>query len=130
LLPAPFRLARMHVAAAQQSHGCAPTVLASGASYDILKEEQVTKSEFVDQVADRSGLTKKDAGDAVDAMLETIEGALKRGSDVVFSGFGKFSVSDRSAREGRNPATGEKIQIAASRVPKFTAGAALKKALK
>jgi DNA-binding protein HU-beta len=90
----------------------------------------VTKSEFVDQVADRAGLSKKDAGDAVDAMLETIEGALKRGSDVVFSGFGKFSVSDRSAREGRNPATGEKIQIAASKVPKFTAGAALKKAVK
>ena len=54
----------------------------------------MTKSEFVDQVADRAGLSKKDAGDAVDAMLETIEGALKRGSDVVFSGFGKFSVSD------------------------------------
>jgi DNA-binding protein HU-beta len=100
------------------------------ASYDLFKEEQMTKSEFVDQVADRSGLTKKDAGDAVDAMLETIESALKRGSDVVFSGFGKFSVSDRSAREGRNPATGEKIQIAASRVPKFSAGAALKKAVK
>ena len=83
----------------------------------------MTKSEFVDQVADRAGLSKKDAGDAVDAMLETIEGALKRGSDVTFSGFGKFSVSQRSAREGRNPATGEKIQIAASRVPKFTAGA-------
>jgi DNA-binding protein HU-beta len=95
-----------------------------------LKEEQVTKSEFVDQVADRAGLSKKDAGDAVDAMLETIEGALKRGSDVTFSGFGKFSVSQRSAREGRNPATGEKIQIAASRVPRFTAGAGLKKAVK
>jgi DNA-binding protein HU-beta len=59
----------------------------------------VTKSEFVDQVADRAGLSKKDASDAVDAMLETIEDALKRGSDVTFSGFGKFSVSDRSARE-------------------------------
>jgi DNA-binding protein HU-beta len=94
------------------------------------KEEQVTKSEFVDQVADRAGLSKKDAGDAVDAMLETIEGALKRGSDVTFSGFGKFSVSNRSAREGRNPATGERIHIMASRVPKFTAGAALKKAVK
>ena len=82
----------------------------------------MTKSEFVDQVADRAGLSKKDAGDAVDAVLETIEGALKRGSDVTFSGFGKFSVSHRSAREGRNPATGEKIQIAASRVPKFTGG--------
>ena len=66
----------------------------------------MTKSEFVDQVADRAGLSKKDAGDAVDAVLETIEDALKRGSDVTFSGFGKFSVSQRSAREGRNPATG------------------------
>lgn len=89
----------------------------------------MTKSEFVDQVADRSGLTKKDAGDAVEAVLETIEDALKRGSDVTFSGFGKFSVSQRGAREGRNPATGEKIRIAASKVPKFTAGAGLKKAV-
>jgi DNA-binding protein HU-beta len=90
----------------------------------------VTKSEFVDQVADRAGLSRKEAAGAVDAVLETIEETLKRGSDVVFSGFGKFSVSERSAREGRNPATGETIQIAASRVPKFTAGAALKKAIK
>ncbi len=89
----------------------------------------MTKTEFIDQVADRAELSKKDAADAVDAVLATIEDALKRGSDVVFSGFGKFSVSERSAREGRNPATGEKINIAASRVPKFTAGAALKKAL-
>jgi len=89
----------------------------------------VTKTEFVDQVADRAGLSKKDAADAVDAVLDTIEQALKRGSDVTFSGFGKFSVSQRNAREGRNPATGETIQIAASRVPKFTPGAALKKAL-
>jgi len=90
----------------------------------------VTKQEFVDQVADRAGLSKKDAADAVDAFLETVEDALKRGSDVTFSGFGKFSVSERSAREGRNPATGERIQIAASRVPRFTAGAGLKKAIK
>ena len=89
----------------------------------------MTKAEFIDQVADRAGLSKKDASDAVDAVLETIGDALKRGSDVVFSGFGKFSVSERSAREGRNPATGEKIQIAATKVPKFTAGAALKKAV-
>ena len=99
-------------------------------SYQSKEEQQVTKSEFVDQVADRAGLSKKDAGDAVEAVLETIEDALKRGSDVTFSGFGKFSVSQRGAREGRNPATGEKIQIAASRVPKFTAGAGLKKAIK
>ena len=74
----------------------------------------MTKAEFIDQVADRAGLSKKDASEAVDAVLETIEDALKRGSDVVFSGFGKFSVSDRAAREGRNPATGEKIKIAAT----------------
>jgi DNA-binding protein HU-beta len=90
----------------------------------------VTKSEFVDQVADRASLSKKDAGNAVDAVLDTIEEALKRGSEVTFSGFGKFSISHRSAREGRNPATGETIQIAASKVPKFTAGAGLKKAVK
>jgi DNA-binding protein HU-beta len=113
----------------QAADGYPQTVLASTFP-TTSKEEQVTKSEFVDQVADRAGLSKKDAGDAVDAMLETIEDALKRDRDVVFSGFGKFSVSNRSAREGRNPATGEKIQIAASRVPKFTAGAALKKAVK
>jgi DNA-binding protein HU-beta len=90
----------------------------------------MTKQEFVDQVADRSGLSKKDAGDAVDAVLATIESALTRGSEVTFSGFGKFSVSHRNAREGRNPATGERIHIAASRVPKFSAGAGLKKAVK
>jgi len=90
----------------------------------------VTKSEFVDQVADRAGLSKKDAASAVDAVLDTIEGALTRGSDVVFSGFGKFSVSHRSAREGRNPATGQTIHIPASKVPKFSAGASLKKAVK
>jgi DNA-binding protein HU-beta len=90
----------------------------------------VTKNEFVDQVADRAGLSKRDAAAAVDAFLETVEGALTRGGEVAFSGFGKFSVSNRSAREGRNPATGERIQIAASRVPKFTAGAGLKKAVK
>jgi DNA-binding protein HU-beta len=95
-----------------------------------LRREQVTKSEFVDQVADRAGLSKRDATAAVDAVLETIEGTLKRGSEISFSGFGKFSVSQRSAREGRNPATGERIRIAASKVPKFTAGAALKKAVK
>ena len=89
----------------------------------------MTKQEFVDQVADRAGLSKKDAAGAVDAFLETVEDALKRGSEVSFSGFGKFSVSARSAREGRNPATGETIQIAASNVPRFSAGAALKKAV-
>jgi DNA-binding protein HU-beta len=90
----------------------------------------VTKSEFVEQVADRADLSKKQADEAVKAFLETIEETLKRGSDVTFSGFGKFHVADRSAREGRNPSTGEKIQIKASKVPRFTAGSGLKNSLK
>jgi DNA-binding protein HU-beta len=94
------------------------------------KEEIVTKSEFVDRVADRSGLGKGEADKAVNAVLETIEEVLTRGGDISFTGFGKFSVADRGARQGVNPQTGERIQIAASRVPRFSAGSALKKAVK
>jgi DNA-binding protein HU-beta len=90
----------------------------------------VTKSELVDQVADRAGLTKQDAGRAIDAVITAIEDALRRGSEVSVSGFGKFHVSERSARLGVNPRTGERIQISASRVPRFTAGSALKSAVK
>jgi len=90
----------------------------------------VTKSEFVDKVASKANLGKKEAGDAVDAVLETIEITLRSGGDVTFSGFGKFHVAERGAREGRNPQTGERMQIAASRVPRFSAGSGLKKAVK
>jgi len=90
----------------------------------------VTKSEFVDQVSSESGLSKGDAGEAVDAVLTVIQGTLQRGGDVNFTGFGKFSVAERGARQGVNPQTGERIQIAASRVPRFSAGSALKKAVK
>jgi len=90
----------------------------------------VTKSEFVDVVADKADLSKKEAAAAVEAVLDTIEGTLKRGGEVVFSGFGKFHVAQRNARQGRNPATGATIHIAASQVPRFSAGAALKKAVK
>jgi DNA-binding protein HU-beta len=90
----------------------------------------VTKSEFVDQVANTAHLNKKEASDAVDAVLETIQDTLKRGGEVTFSGFGKFSVAERGAREGRNPQTGERMQIAATRVPRFQAGSGLKKAVK
>ena len=90
----------------------------------------MTKSEFVDHVAARSGLGRKDAAGAVDAALATIQEALERGSDVTFSGFGKFHVVDRGAREGVNPATGERMQIAATRLPRFTPGSGLKKAVK
>ena len=90
----------------------------------------MTKNEFVDRVADKSGLGKGEAAKAVDAVLETIQSTLSRGGEINFTGFGKFSVADRSARQGVNPQTGEKIQIAASRVPRFSAGSALKNAVK
>ena len=90
----------------------------------------MTKSDFVDQVASASGLSKKDAGAAVDAVLGTIEKTLKGGDEVSFTGFGKFHVAQRGAREGRNPRTGESMTIAASKVPRFTAGSGLKKAVK
>ena len=90
----------------------------------------MTKSDFVDRVASESGLSKKDAGTAVDAVISTIETALKSGDEVSFTGFGKFHVAKRGAREGRNPRTGETMQIAASNVPRFTAGSGLKKAVK
>ena len=81
----------------------------------------MTKNEFVDRVAENSGLGKGEAAKAVDAVLESIQEVLSRGGDISFTGFGKFSVADRSARQGVNPQTGEKIQIAASRVPRFSA---------
>jgi DNA-binding protein HU-beta len=89
-----------------------------------------TKSEFVDKVASKSGLSKKDAGAAVDAVISSIEESLQAGDEVSFTGFGKFHVANRGAREGRNPRTGETMTIAASRVPRFTAGSGLKKAVK
>jgi DNA-binding protein HU-beta len=89
----------------------------------------VTKSELVDQVANRATLSKHDASRAVEAVLETVEDALRRGSEVTLSGFGKFHVGHRSARQGVNPRTGERIQIAASNVPRFSAGSGLKKAV-
>ena len=90
----------------------------------------MSKAEFVDKVAAESGLSKKDAGAAVDAVLRPIEGELKSGGEVTFTGFGKFHVAERGAREGRNPRTGESMSIAATKVPRFTAGSGLKKAIK
>ena len=90
----------------------------------------MSKQDFVDKVANEAGLSKKDAGAAVDAVLKTIENELKSGGEVTFTGFGKFHVAERGAREGRNPRTGETMTIAASKVPRFTAGSGLKKAIK
>lgn len=88
------------------------------------------KSEFVSAVAERADLNKTQAAAAVDAFLDAVTDALKNGEEVQFTGFGKFSVQNRAAREGINPQTKEKIQIAASKVPKFSAGSQLKAAVK
>ena len=90
----------------------------------------MSKQEFVDKVASEADLSKKEAAAAVDAVLTTIESELKSGGEVSFTGFGKFHVAQRGAREGRNPRTGETMQIAATKVPRFTAGSGLKKAIK
>ena len=90
----------------------------------------MTKQEFVDKVADRAQLSKRDADKAVNAFLDAITEALRGGQEVAFTGFGKFSTSNRAARQGVNPRTGERVQIAASRVPKFSAGSQLKQAVK
>ncbi|MBI5310553.1 MAG: HU family DNA-binding protein [Actinobacteria bacterium] len=90
----------------------------------------MTKQEFISQVREKAGISNSDATRAVDAVLETISETLKRGGEVSFTGFGKFSVSERSARQGVNPQTGERIQIAASKVPRFSAGAKLKQTVK
>ena len=90
----------------------------------------MTKQDFVDAVADQAGMSKRDAGAAVDAVLDTITSTLKKGDSVTFTGFGKFSTSARAARMGVNPRTGERVQIQATTVPKFSAGSALKSAVK
>ena len=90
----------------------------------------MTKSEFVENVTQKSGQPKNQVSDTVDAVLQVIEETLARGGEITISGFGKFHVAERNAREGVHPRTGEPIQIAASKVPKFTAGSGLKKAVK
>ena len=90
----------------------------------------MTKQDFVQKVAQRSGLSNRDAAKAVDAFLDSITDALKGRDAVSFTGFGKFSTSDRAARQGVNPRTGEKVQIAAATVPKFSAGSQLKAAVR
>lgn len=89
----------------------------------------MNRNDLVATIADETGLSRKDAASAVDGVFEAITNALKGGEEVRLVGFGTFSVADRAASEGRNPRTGETIQIAASRVPKFKAGKGLKDAL-
>jgi DNA-binding protein HU-beta len=90
----------------------------------------LTKAELIEAVANRAELNKRQASHAVDAMFEEIESALRKGDRVALTPFGSFVVRDHKAREGRNPKTGEKITIAARKVPAFVAGKSLKNALR
>jgi len=89
----------------------------------------LNKAELIGSVAEKAGMPKKDAEKAVNAVFASIEEALAKGDKVQLVGFGTFEVRERAARTGRNPQTGEEIQIAASRVPAFRAGKALKESV-
>ncbi len=89
----------------------------------------MNKSDLVAKVSSLSGLTKGDSAKAVDGIFEAITHALKKNGEVRFVGFGTFTVTKRAASEGRNPRTGEKIKIPASKIPKFRAGKSLKEAV-
>ena len=89
----------------------------------------MNKSQLIDAVAAKSGLTKADTEKAFKAFVETISSEMAKGEQITLIGFGTFLVRDRKARTGRNPRTGETIQIAASKVPAFKAGKALKDAV-
>ena len=89
----------------------------------------MNKNELITSVSEASGLSKSDAGKAVDGVIGAITGALKSGGDVRIVGFGTFSVAHRKATTGRNPRTGEPIQIKASKMPKFKPGPPLKEAV-
>lgn len=89
----------------------------------------MNKAEFTSAVADGAEMSKADAGRAVDAVIDVIKKALKKGETITLVGFGTFSVRKRAAREGRNPQTGDTIKIKASKNPAFKAGKALKDAV-
>ena len=90
----------------------------------------IKKNQLAQRLAEKLGVTKKQGGDFLDAFTEEITSLMRKGEKVNITGFGIFKVADRKAREGINPKTGERIHIAASKKPKFTAGKALKEAVK
>ncbi|AUR52016.1 HU family DNA-binding protein [Aquella oligotrophica] len=89
----------------------------------------MNKGELIDAIAAQADISKVKAGEALDAFMESITATLKAGDKVTLVGFGTFSVAERAARTGRNPKTGEELKIAASKAPKFSAGATLKEAV-
>ena len=90
----------------------------------------MNKTELINAVAETSGLTKKDSEIALNAILDTIQSAMKNGDKVQLVGFGSFEVKERAARTGRNPRTKETVEIPASKVPVFKAGQAFKDAIR
>lgn len=90
----------------------------------------MTKTELIEKIAISAGISRKAANSALIATLDNIVKALQKGQRVTLLGFGTFSVNERKARNGRNPKTGEAIKVSASKAPKFTAGKALKSAIK
>lgn len=90
----------------------------------------MNKSELVTEVAESTEMSKKDVAKVVDAVFDAISNALQNGDKVQLVGFGNFEVRERSARKGRNPQTGEEIEIAASKIPAFKPGKALKEGIK
>jgi DNA-binding protein HU-beta len=90
----------------------------------------VNKNDLVEQIAERSGLSKNQASEALGATIAAIEEGLAAGQEIAITGFGKFSVAHRGPREGVNPSTGERIHIAATKAPRFSAGSKLKDAIK
>ena len=89
----------------------------------------MNKAELIEAIAGAADITKADAGRALDGMVTAITGALKKGDTVSLVGFGSFGVKERAARQGRNPQTGDTIEIAAAKIPSFKAGKALKDAV-
>jgi len=90
----------------------------------------MNKAQLIEEVSDKTGLTKKDVRTVVDAVMETIANSLEKGEKVTLVGFGTFQVMQRKARRGRNPQTGEEIQISAKKVPKFVPGKGLREKVK
>jgi DNA-binding protein HU-beta len=96
---------------------------------DHRKEPTMKKKELIERIAEEAGVSKSDAQKHFAAFEEVVTEALKSGEEVQITGFGKFSVKERKAREGRNPQTGQKVEIAAQKVPAFSAGNVLKQAV-
>jgi nucleoid DNA-binding protein len=107
---------------ASQSFAAAPHVRTKGA----VQEELMTKADIVDEIAERTGLTKKDVADTVDQFLEAVSRALASGKHIEIRGFGTFKVKDRKSRLARNPRTGESVPVPPRRVPVFKVSKELK----